>query len=113
MGLQEEVICFVANYVGEEPSKITPETLINEDLGVDGDDGRELLLLFSEEFNVDIDQIDDVYFGPEGISLYIFVYPILKLLNFMGFRWKKNIEIKSLPVSLLIESAEKKVWVHN
>jgi len=109
--IQEEVINFIADFVGIDPSRITPDTLINEELGVDGDDGGELLLKFSEKFKVDLTLINEKYFGSEGFPLSLFVWPILLLLHTLG--WKQEIfrDTVPLPVSILIESAKEKKWV--
>jgi hypothetical protein len=112
MDLQEEVIDFIAAYVGAKPSQITPDTLINEELGVDGDDGSELLLQFSKRFGVDLTSINETYFGPEGFSLRAFVWPIFLLMNALGWKQDAFQDIAPLPVSVLIESAKAKKWIN-
>ena len=111
MDIREEVINFVADYTGNNPLQITPDTLINEELGVDGDDGSELLLGFSEKFKVDLASINETYFGSEGFSLSVFVWPVLLLLNALGWKQKSFKEKAPLPVGILIESAKVKKWV--
>ena len=111
MDIQEEVINFVADYTGTKSLQITPDTLINEELGVDGDDGSELLLAFSEKFKVDLTPINETYFGPEGFSLGTFVWPVLLLLNALGWKQKNFKDTAPLSVSILIESAKVKKWI--
>lgn len=111
MDIQEEVVNFVADYTGIKPSQITPDTLINEELGVDGDDGSELLLAFSEKFEVDLTPINRTYFGPEGFSLSTFIWPLLLLLSVLGWKQKTFQDAEPLPVSILIESAKAKKWI--
>ncbi|MDP5211195.1 DUF1493 family protein [Microbulbifer sp. 2205BS26-8] len=111
MDIQEEVINFVADYTGTKHSKITPSTLINEELNVDGDDGSELLLEFSKKFKVDLTPINETYFGPEGFSLSALIWPVLLLLNALGWRQKTFKDTAPLPVSILIESAKAKKWI--
>ncbi|MDR2637746.1 MAG: DUF1493 family protein [Zoogloeaceae bacterium] len=58
-------------------------TRINWDLGVDGDDGLDLVIEFGKKFNVDISNFPfDDYFGPEAgmtpFSLLVFIWRILK-----------------------------------
>ncbi|BFM49518.1 DUF1493 family protein [Marinomonas sp. THO17] len=110
MDIQEEVINFVADKTGTKPSQITPDTLINEELGVDGDDGSELLTEFSEKFDVDLTPINETYFGSEGFSLGVFVWPVLFLLNALGWKQEISKDTAPLPVKVLIESAKAKKW---
>lgn len=60
---------------------LTPETRINLDLGVDGDDGAELLIAFADRFGVDMAAFHHVrYFGPEaGASPMSFFRRILEV----------------------------------
>lgn len=58
---------FVADFTCVPPNKIGEETTLFGDLGVDGDDGVELLVRFGEEFDVDLSSVDlSKHFGPEG-----------------------------------------------
>ncbi|HKG15326.1 MAG TPA: DUF1493 family protein [Pyrinomonadaceae bacterium] len=65
--LLEEVKTFVAEFWGEPIDRLTAETSVNEDLGMDGDDGVEFMQTFGERFAVDLDAFPhDKYFGPEA-----------------------------------------------
>lgn len=45
MGVQQDVISFLAEFTGIDEAEIRPDILINDELGVDGDDGLELILI--------------------------------------------------------------------
>jgi acyl carrier protein len=79
----ERVRQFVAREASVRVETLTPETRINYDLGVDGDDAVELLEAFMEEFRVDLSAFEfNRYFGPEGgpppaFIGVIFAFPLL------------------------------------
>ncbi|MDZ7871134.1 MAG: DUF1493 family protein [Rheinheimera sp.] len=113
MNLQYEVISFVAGYFGVDASKISLDTTINYDLGVDGEDGVDFLLAFSKAFNVDLQSLEKIYFGSEGFGLSIFVWPLLALLNTFRFKQTWFIKTSPLPVRVLVASALERRWVHD
>ena len=48
----------------------TPNDRLVEDLGIEGDDGMELIIEFGNRYNVDMNELDPTrYFPPEGFSL--------------------------------------------
>ncbi|WP_444893320.1 DUF1493 family protein [Microbulbifer sp. JMSA004] len=112
--MENDVIEFVSNFTGIAAEKIRLETLVNDDLAVDGDDGDEFLIEFSHKFNVDISGIDRVYFGPEGISLNPFegIWAFLKgfLYGCKGVTRENWDDIAPLPVSVLVNSAKSGTW---
>ena len=60
----------VSGQSGVPEAEITLETRLVEDLGIDGDDGDELLQAFAHEFGVDMSNMDPLnYFGDEGTGL--------------------------------------------
>jgi hypothetical protein len=88
--------------------RISPDTLVNDDLGVDGDDGSEFLEAYAERFDVDLSTINEVYFGPEGIPLhYLVTWPYHLVRWLLGHRAEPY---PPLPVSQLIKSAEAGKW---
>lgn len=107
--MESEVIAFVAEFTGVKKDKISPESLINDELGVAGDDGSELLEEFGNRFNVDISTINDIYFGPEGVSsLAMLLFPFYIARWLLGYKPK---DFTPLPVKQLIISAEAGKWV--
>ena len=62
----EDLISFIREGSGEFKMRITKETLIEDDLGVTGDDGVDLIKEYSEIFKVDISHFEySKYFHPE------------------------------------------------
>jgi acyl carrier protein len=49
-----ELVAFIRNKSGEHEMPITRETLIEDDLGVTGNDAAELLIELSKKYNFDI-----------------------------------------------------------
>lgn len=71
----DRVAAFVAHWCGIPKERLTPETTLFGDLGVDGDDGSELLRDFGREFSVDMAGCDlRRHFGPEGLPLWAPLY---------------------------------------
>jgi len=52
--VESEVLAFVADFTATPVEEIRLNTLINGELGVDGDDGAEFLQNFSKKFEVDL-----------------------------------------------------------
>jgi acyl carrier protein len=65
--ISKKVIQFVAIQRSQKPEKLSLESRLNFELGIDGDDAVELFEEFSKQFNVDLSSFQyDKYFGPEG-----------------------------------------------
>ena len=107
--MERLVIDFVAESTGYSATRIDLDTLVNEDLGVDGDDGVELLDEFSKTFGVDMVDCSKTYFGPEGFSPMIPFYAIRELVGGI-FGWPKLFPLEPLPVRVLVQSAEAGSW---
>jgi acyl carrier protein len=74
--MDAQIIEFVAEYVGISAKDITSDTRLFGDLGVDGDDGVELLSRFADRFSVNMAACDmSRHFGPEagGSILLLFI----------------------------------------
>lgn len=98
-----KVIAFIAKKAGVNKSKISLESRLGSDLGLDGDDALELLEGFGEEFNVSIENIDfEKYFNEEYD-----IWGIQNLFNRL-FRKDKFIDKRNneIFVSQLVESLE-------
>ena len=69
--IEERVFEFVAELTGAERRRLTLATTLVGDLGVDGDDGWDLVESFGEKFEVDLSTFrGDEHFGPEGLSIF-------------------------------------------
>lgn len=67
-----ELAAFISEQIGAYDVSITRATLIEDDLGVTGADADELILAFSEKYNVDITEFNFLkYFYDEPTILDI------------------------------------------
>lgn len=107
---EQKVIRFLAAFCGVDEARVTPDTLVNIDLGVDGDDGVALLEEFASTFDLDLDVIEVAtrYFGEEGIPISAFAWPAFWILHLLGWEQKMFSGKAPLPVRVLIESAKSK-----
>jgi acyl carrier protein len=58
MSQQDQVKEIIANQLGVEPDKVTPEAKFVEDLGADSLDTVELIMAFEEQFGMEIPDED-------------------------------------------------------
>lgn len=71
-----EVIQFVSENIGCDPSRLTPDTRLFEDLGIDGDDAEDLMRDFASHFTVDLTGYEHLqHFGPEAGWSPIAIHP--------------------------------------
>lgn len=100
--LTEQVIQFVAAETGVIASRITMDSRICEDLGVDRDDAIELLESFAVKFSVDFSELEySRHFGPEaGCN------PIFTLMSLITGYGRKE----PLTISQLIDASKKGSW---
>ncbi len=62
----DELVDFLRKQIGEHKMAINRETLIEDDLGVSGDDASDLIKAFSEKYNVDVSDFNfEKYFYDE------------------------------------------------
>ena len=89
----QELILFVRNHTREYKKLITRETLIENDLGITGDEAAELLSAFSDKFKVNISEFDfEKYFNDEPTA---FIYA-RKIFPFTIGHLEKGIVAKRL-----------------
>jgi hypothetical protein len=72
------------------------------DIGVDGDDARDLLLRLSDEFEINLENMQfHRHFGPEGTNLLAVLLPGWR-------RWRRE----RIPVTIadLVEAARTQTW---
>ena len=111
--LYERVKTFLAEQTATSAERLTPETQLADNLGVDGDDGYELLEAFCEAFEIqNINEIDpNEYFAQEGCSYFgIFVFFYDLVFDREKLREETN---GYIPITLrdLVKSAEAKRWI--
>jgi acyl carrier protein len=100
---------------GVPTAEITLETRLVEDLGMDGDDGHELLETFANEFGVDMSRMASLnYFSDEGAGLPIpSLVPLLSCISsrFRGYVRNAARGRRELTVRNLVASARAQRWI--
>ena len=95
---------FLSAHLSVNSSRLQPETRLNQDLGVDGDDGLEFMVAFSNRFSVEMSAFDpSMYFGPECSG-----NPLMYLWWFITRTWPKY---KPITLSDLQSSINSGVWI--
>jgi hypothetical protein len=90
--------------LGISASKLTPETSLFHDCGVAGLDGKDFMMAFAKEFEVDMGMFrSEDYFGAEAP-----LNPFLYLWN--HFFESNEIKIKRLPLRHLLQVTQTKKW---
>jgi len=88
--MNEELQEFISQFCGIKKARIKPDVRLVKDLGIDGDDGIELILAYAKKFRVDVSNFMATdYFNPEGDTVLPFLarfllnrpQPIIKVLT--------------------------------
>ncbi len=110
----EQVISFLRSFSGRPKEEITLQTRLVSDLGIEGDDGHELLEAFMDEFDVRMTDVDTFnYFDDEPpYSSYSVLLPVVlkvfpKYRRFAVNAWRGRREIL---IRDLVVSAEQGFW---
>src|SRR4051794_1389914 len=99
----EEMADFVAEVASYRRAKITLETGLRKDVGLDGDEAVEFFEKFRARFNVDLSGVIwDRHFGPE------FSFIPFWMLFPSWWRWQK--QMVEIQVRDLLASAEQGNW---
>lgn len=107
--IEERVAKFVSRQVGSR-LPITSTTTLFGDLGVDGEDGSDLLDAFGKEFSVDMAQCDpQQYFGPEGCYPWAPLYWLI--VAFRKGSHEQRVGLKEISIGALAKSVEAGRWV--
>jgi hypothetical protein len=99
--LAGRIMEIIADETRCHPSRLRLETDL-WDIGVDGDDARDLLLRLSEEFEINLENMQfHRHFGPEGTNLFAVLLP-------GWWRWRRE----RIPVRIadLVEAAHTRTW---
>lgn len=76
--MNEELNEFVSQFSGIKKGRITPDARLVKDLGIDGDDGIEILVAYGKKFHVDVSNFMAAdYFNPEGDPILPFLIRFL------------------------------------
>ncbi len=107
--LSDEVIDFLSRRQAVPRERLTLETHLREDLGMEGDDASEFLEDFSKRFGVDFSEFNfDRHFGPE-----VAFNPVLLFIGFVFKRPSRlHPDLGKYPITVkhLILIAENKHW---
>lgn len=113
--LEDEVISLVAEQTGSRFCDLGPQTTLFGDIGVDGDDGVELLMAFMERFKVDMASCQvRRHFGPEGFVPWVFLYWALiawRSVTEKGSTPESRARLVPIAIQDLIDSAKTGKWV--
>jgi acyl carrier protein len=102
----ERVRDFLAEECRVPPAQITLKTRLLHDLGIDADDASEILLRFSERFNVDLTPLAfSRHFGPE-----LDAGPRWLVRKLFGTNAELFAPIK---IQDLIDAADRGRWIEN
>jgi len=102
--ISDELLSFLASELRVDRSRLKGTTRLQQDLGVDGEDGEGLLLAFSKSFAVDLSGLDlSRHFGPEAGP-----NPIVWLWWLLTFSWPK---LEPIRIGDLQASVEAGRWM--
>lgn len=111
----EELKALVIAYTGVKPDKVTRESRLLSDFGLDGDDASGFMAAFTNKFDVDMSGFYWLrYFQDEGWSFLEPSFIAAARLN-KGFdeRWRAALaEEREITLEHLIDVAEAKKWIH-
>ena len=101
--LAERVVSVIARQTGYPQSQLSPRTDLFRDLGVDGEDVRDLLLRLGKEFGINLQDVRfDRHFGPEaGFN---------PLAMFLPGWWRWRRERMPVTIADLVEAARTQTW---
>lgn len=108
--LSTEVFAMVSKFTCVQRQKLTLETTVFYDLGIDGDDAVEFFEEFGSAFHVDLTDFKiEKYFGPEASD------PLSSIVTWLQGWWKGDHHSAAgvMPITLrdLVEAARAGRWV--
>ena len=112
--IDQSVMDFVAKFTGVKRKRLTPESTLYGDLGIDGADGWELIEKFGQQFQVDLSGFRaDGHFSPKGAPIYApFMWLWFVLIS--PFRKRRSAEdeagLRPIRISDLVLAAKEKRW---
>jgi acyl carrier protein len=70
VSLFEDIQAFIVEKIGVDEVEVTQEALLQNDLGIYGDDAVDLIVEFGKKFKVDVSNFMAAdYFKPEGLDI--------------------------------------------
>jgi len=78
-GISRELVEFVSSELRIGSDRLQPTTRLLHDLGVDGDDGSELIEAFGRRFAVDLSAFEPArHFGAEGLNVFAWLWGMIR-----------------------------------
>lgn len=112
--LEDSVIDFVADFTAAKRTRISLQTTLFGDLGIDGADGWELIEAFGRKFDVDIATFrPERHFGPEGLPIYA---PLALIWWLITWPWRRpeapeaSAGLQAIRISDLVVAARTRKW---
>jgi acyl carrier protein len=106
---EERVAHFISEQTGSHRA-ILPSTTLLGDLGVDGEDGIDLLDAFAKAFDVDMTSCDPQrYFGPEGCYPWAPLYWLI--VAFRKGTHEQRVGLEKISIGDLAKCVEAGRWV--
>jgi acyl carrier protein len=92
--IEKKVISFLEEVLEKSHGEIMPWSILNKDFDLDGESAEDLILLFSEEFKVNLQKLNlAVYFGESAQSGHI----LSRMLTVFGnAKHKKPLKVSDL-----------------
>ena len=107
--IESSVREFLSDHVGVGLERIRCSTTLLGDLGVDGDDGYDLLSDFAEQFAVDMTAFEfDRHFAPEGLPPWFPFYWLILL--FRRGTPEQRARLEPISVADLVDAANRRAW---
>lgn len=116
--ISTEIRSMIAEFAGRKIDEILDSSLLEEDLGITGDDSSYIICKIVNKYHIDVQNVNwNYYFDGEGV---------IPLFNIKGFFWQsiralvrtnrskdRDESIKKIPVSIydLIQSAKTGKWI--
>lgn len=106
----ERVAQFVSRRWSEPVDRLRPETRLEDDLAMTGDDAAEFMADFGREFSVDLAGFEfGRHFGDETPANPLSL--LLALVLWLLFRWRGDSSKDPVTLARLAEAAERGRWV--
>lgn len=107
--MAQQVIEFVAAFIGIDRHHVEPRSTIFGDLRVDGADAVDLMEEFARQFHVDMTGYDHSrYFGTEGFNPVALLWTALRQL--VGMTPEEAASVDSMRIEDLVAAAGEGRW---
>lgn len=106
--MENDVIEFIARHERIDIDKLSMQTLLFDDLDLDGDDAADLISSFSQKFSVDLSEFEfGRYFGEEGLPPWFLVtWAIILFKRLLGKTAHEAAGLEPFPIQKLVRAVE-------